>query len=219
MKHGAGRDRSSTAATQLREGLIAIQCGAFHLSVGGRKTYFNTTPLGRAVTATAIVRAMKHDSVHVFGDGSTHRGNDIQRFYRYGILVDPALRIYKPWLDSSLRQRAFGGRTEMSKFLESRRAAVLDEHREGVLDRLERARGDARGEGARAARSARMHLVAPIMGVAHWKPETRVDAETITVTFEAGVPVALNGKRFSPTSSQLFLEANAHRRPSRPGHV
>ncbi len=83
----------------MREGLIALQCGAFHLSVGGKK-YFNTTPLGRAVTATAIVRAMRADDVHVFGDGSTHKGNDIQRFYRYGILVDPDLKIYKPWLDT-----------------------------------------------------------------------------------------------------------------------
>src|SRR5919107_457707 len=97
----------------VREGLIAIQCGAFHLAVGGKK-YFNTTPLGRAVTTTAIVRAMVDDDVHVFGDGSTHKGNDIQRFYRYGILVDPGLRIYKPWLDAAF-VKAFGGRTEMAQ--------------------------------------------------------------------------------------------------------
>src|SRR5690348_17053186 len=99
----------------VREGLVAIQCGAFHLSVGGKK-YFNTTPLGRAVTTTAIVRAMVDDDVHVFGDGSTHKGNDIQRFYRYGILTNPNLRIYKPWLDQKFVD-AFGGRTEMSEYL------------------------------------------------------------------------------------------------------
>jgi argininosuccinate synthase len=100
----------------VREGLVAIQCGAFHLSSGGRK-YFNTTPLGRAVTTTAIVRAMKGDDVHVFSDGSTHKGNDIQRFYRYGMLVDPSLHIYKPWLDAAF-VHAFGGRREMSEYLE-----------------------------------------------------------------------------------------------------
>ena len=98
-----------------REGLIAIQCGAFHLSSGGKK-YFNTTPLGRAVTTTAIIRAMREDDVHVFGDGSTHKGNDIQRFYRYGILTNPQLKIYKPWLDQKFVD-AFGGRKEMSEYL------------------------------------------------------------------------------------------------------
>ena len=112
LKHGAKVARLiDTRDSLAREGLTAIQCGAFHLHVGGKK-YFNTTPLGRAVTGTAIVRAMKHDGVHVFGDGSTHRGNDIQRFYRYGILVDPELRIYKPWLDQQFVTE-LGGRKEM----------------------------------------------------------------------------------------------------------
>ena len=205
-KHGAKAARLIDCRAQLaHEGLTAIQCGAFHLSVGGRK-YFNTTPLGRAVTATAIVRAMKHDGVHVFGDGSTHRGNDIQRFYRYGILVDPDLRIYKPWLDQQFVNE-LGGRTEMSKFLESvglpysmstEKAYSTDSNMLGATHEAK----------ALEHLDSSMHLVAPIMGVAHWKPETRVDAETITVTWEAGVPVALNGKR-QPDLVQLFLEANA----------
>ncbi|GAC1597938.1 MAG: argininosuccinate synthase [Myxococcales bacterium] len=119
LAHGAAAARLiDCREAMVREGLIAIQCGAFHLSSGGRK-YFNTTPLGRAVTTTAIVRAMREDAVHVFGDGSTHKGNDIQRFYRYGILVDPELRIYKPWLDAAF-VAAFGGRKEMSEYLVSR---------------------------------------------------------------------------------------------------
>jgi hypothetical protein len=116
LEHGAKAARLLDCRDALvREGLIAIQCGAFHLRTAGKK-YFNTTPLGRAVTTTAIVRAMMADDVHVFGDGSTHKGNDIQRFYRYGVLVDPTLKIYKPWLDGAF-VRAFGGRTEMSEYL------------------------------------------------------------------------------------------------------
>ncbi len=151
LQHGAVKARLIDCRdSMVREGLAAIQCGAFHLSSGGKK-YFNTTPLGRAVTTTAIVRAMREDGVHVFGDGSTHKGNDIQRFYRYGILVDPELRIYKPWLDQAF-VTAFGGRKEMSEYLERPEAAVQDGHREGLLDGRERARRDARGEGPRAAR-------------------------------------------------------------------
>src|SRR5512139_3260120 len=114
--HGATLARLVDCREALaREGVVAIQCGAFHLATGGKK-YFNTTPLGRAVTATAIIRAMREDDVHVFGDGSTHKGNDIQRFYRYGILTNPNLKIYKPWLDQKFVD-AFGGRKEMSEYL------------------------------------------------------------------------------------------------------
>jgi argininosuccinate synthase len=206
IKHGAKTAKLIDCKDALaREGLTAIQCGAFHLSVGGRR-YFNTTPLGRAVTATAIVRAMKEDGVHVFGDGSTHRGNDIQRFYRYGILVDPKLHIYKPWLDSTF-VRELGGRTEMSQFLEgiglpysmsTEKAYSTDSNMLGAtheakdLEQLDKS----------------MKVVNPIMGVAHWKPEVAVAAETLTITWERGVPVALNGKRF-PSLVALFLEANA----------
>ncbi len=188
----------------VREGLTAIQCGAFHLGVGGRK-YYNTTPLGRAVTATAIVRAMREDDVHVFGDGSTHKGNDIQRFYRYGILVDPNLRIYKPWLDAKFVSE-LGGRLEMSEFLESvglrytmsaEKAYSTDANMLGAtheakdLESLEKS----------------MMVVNPIMGVAHWRPEVSVAAEKVSIRFEQGVPVAINGKTFD-SLVKLFLEAN-----------
>lgn len=205
LDHGARAARLLDCRDSLvREGLIAIQCGAFHLSVGGKK-YFNTTPLGRAVTTTAIVRAMVDDGVHVFGDGSTHKGNDIQRFYRYGILVDPTLRIYKPWLDSAF-VKAFGGRTEMAQYLErigkpyktgvekaySTDANLLGAtHEAKDLERLDRG----------------MRIVEPIMGVAFWKPEVAITAEEITVGFEQGRPTTLDGRRFD-SPYELFVEAN-----------
>jgi len=188
----------------VREGLVAIQSGAFHLAVGGRK-YFNTTPLGRAVTTTAIVRAMRDDGVHVFGDGSTHKGNDIQRFYRYGLLVDPDLKIYKPWLDPKFVSE-LGGRKEMSEYLigcgfpykmgtekaYSTDANVLGAtHEAKDLEHLDKG----------------MHIVQPIMGVAHWKDDVAIAKETITVRFAQGIPTALNGKSFSSTF-ELFLECN-----------
>ncbi|RYG81106.1 argininosuccinate synthase [bacterium] len=189
----------------VREGILAIQCGAFHLASGGKK-YFNTTPLGRAVTTTAIIRAMREDGVNVFGDGSTHKGNDIQRFYRYGILVNPELKIYKPWLDQAFVTE-FGGRTEMSEYLKaigmpyrtstekaySTDANVLGAtHEAKDLERLD----------------ASMHIVAPIMGVAHWKKDTTIEAETITVGYAQGQPVSLNGERFG-SILELFQKANA----------
>ena len=205
LTHGARAARLVDCRdAMVREGLIAIQCGAFHLSVGGRK-YFNTTPLGRAVTTTAIVQAMREDGVHVFGDGSTHKGNDIQRFYRYGILVNPELRIYKPWLDQKFVD-AFGGRKEMSEYLEtvglpykmgtekaySTDANVLGAtHEAKDLERLD----------------VSMKIVAPIMGVAHWDPATAIETEQVAVSFEAGLPVAINGQRFS-SAYELFLECN-----------
>ena len=188
----------------VREGLVAIQCGAFHLSVGGKK-YFNTTPLGRAVTTTAIVRAMRKDGVHVFGDGSTHKGNDIQRFYRYGILVDPDLKIYKPWLDQKF-VTAFGGRKEMSEYLESvglpykmgtEKAYSTDAnvlgatHEAKDLELLERS----------------MKIVNPIMGVAHWKQDVAIANEEVSITFESGLPVAINGQRFT-SAFELFVLCN-----------
>jgi argininosuccinate synthase len=174
----------------VREGVVAIQCGAFHLSTGGRK-YFNTTPLGRAVTTTAIIRAMREDGVNVFSDGSTHKGNDIQRFFRYGVLVNPALAIYKPWLDRAFVE-AFGGRKEMSEYLVSigmpysmatEKAYSTDAnvlgatHEAKDLERLDRS----------------LHIVAPIMGAASWRSETKVEAEEVTVELSRGVPVKVNG--------------------------
>ena len=205
LQHGAVKAKLiDCREAMVREGILAIQSGAFHLRSGG-KAYFNTTPLGRAVTTTAIVRAMREDGVHVFGDGSTHKGNDIQRFYRYGILVDPQLKIYKPWLDQAF-VTAFGGRKEMSEYLERRKlpykmgtekaystdANVLGAtHEAKDLERLD----------------SSMRIVNPIMGVAHWRPETQIKAEEVTVTWENGQPVELNGQRF-PSPYALFLEAN-----------
>jgi len=208
---GVAKTHGATAArlvdcreAMVREGLHAIQCGAFHLSTAGRK-YFNTTPLGRAVTGTALVRAMKSDDVHVFGDGSTHKGNDIQRFYRYGLLVNPALTIYKPWLDRAFVE-AFGGRKEMSQYLErigmpypagTEKAYSTDSNMLGAtheakdLERLD----------------VGISIVEPIMGVAFWKPDVKIATETVTLEYERGLPVALNGETFK-TPVDLFLRAN-----------
>jgi len=205
LQHGAVKARLVDCRdAMVREGIAAIQCGAFHLSSGGKK-YFNTTPLGRAVTATAIVRAMREDGVHVFGDGSTHKGNDIQRFYRYGILVDPQLRIYKPWLDQAFVS-AFGGRKEMSEYLERRglpykmgteKAYSTDAN---VLGATHEAKDLERLDSG-------MRIVQPIMGVAPWRPEVQIPAEEVTVAFEQGRPVELDGRRFA-SQYELFLEAN-----------
>ncbi|HEY5241582.1 MAG TPA: argininosuccinate synthase, partial [Polyangiaceae bacterium] len=189
----------------VREGVVAIQCGAFHLSTGGRR-YFNTTPLGRAVTTTAIIRAMREDDVHVFSDGSTHKGNDIQRFFRYGVLVNPALAIYKPWLDRAFVE-AFGGRKEMSEYLRSigkpygmatEKAYSTDAN---VLGATHEAKDLERLD-------ASMRIVDPIMGVAHWRPEVRVEPEEITVELSRGVPVAVNGTKHA-SLFETFVALNA----------
>ncbi len=205
LTHGAVSARLvDCREAMVREGIVAIQCGAFHLATAGRK-YFNTTPLGRAVTSTAIIKAMREDDVHVFGDGSTHKGNDIQRFYRYGILVNPTLKIYKPWLDTAF-VNAFGGRTEMSKYLESIKlpysmstekaystdANVLGAtHEAKDLEKLDKG----------------MTIVNPIMGVPFWKPEVEIKPEKVTVEFAQGVPVSLNGAHFK-SLFELFTTAN-----------
>ncbi len=204
--HGATEARLVDCREALvREGIVAIQCGAFHLSTGGRK-YFNTTPLGRAVTGTALVRAMHQDGVHVFGDGSTHKGNDIQRFYRYGLLVNPELHIYKPWLDTAFVS-AFGGRKEMSEYLQSigmpypmgtEKAYCTDANVLGATHEAKDLEHLDKG----------ISIVEPIMGVAFWKPEVKIEAEEITLEFAQGVPVAVNGKRFD-SIVELFLECNA----------
>jgi argininosuccinate synthase len=205
LQHGAAKaSLIDCREAMVREGLIAIQCGAFHLSCGGKK-YFNTTPLGRAVTATAIVDSMGEDGVHVFGDGSTHKGNDIQRFYRYGILVDPELRIYKPWLDQAFVS-AFGGRKEMSEYLHQRglpykmgveKAYSTDSNVLGATHEAKDLEHLDKG----------MRIVSPLMGVAHWRPEVAIPAEELTVSFENGAPSAIDGKRY-PTPFALFLECN-----------
>src|SRR5262245_29295968 len=205
LAHGARQARLLDVRDGLaREGAIAIQCGAFHLSSGGKK-YFNTTPLGRAVTTTAIVRAMVDDDVHVFGDGSTHKGNDIQRFYRYGILVDPSLRIYKPWLDGAF-VRAFGGRTEMAQYL----AKIGKPYKTGV-EKAYSTDANLLGATHEAKDLERldvsMRIVEPIMGLAHWKPDTRIEPEEITIGYEQGYPRTINGTRYD-APLDLFLEAN-----------
>jgi argininosuccinate synthase len=205
LQHGAAKARLiDCREPMVREGLIAIQCGAFHLSTGGKK-YFNTTPLGRAVTATAIVHAMREDGVHVFGDGSTHKGNDIQRFYRYGILVDPELRIYKPWLDQSFVD-AFGGRTEMSQYLE-RRGLPYKMGVEKAYSTDANVLGATHEAKDLELLDKGMRIVSPIMGAAFWRPDVSIDAEEIAVAFENGMPVALDGKRFA-SPFELFAECN-----------
>ena len=205
LQHGATSAKIiDCREAMVREGLIAIQCGAFHLRSGGR-TYFNTTPLGRAVTTTAIVRAMREDSVHVFGDGSTHKGNDIQRFYRYGLLVDPELKIYKPWLDQAF-VTAFGGRKEMSEYL-VRRGLPYRMGTEKAYSTDANVLGATHEAKDLEKLDSGIRIVQPIMGVAFWKKEVTVEAEEVTVSFENGKPVALNGQRFE-SPFQLFLECN-----------
>ncbi|MDP9000089.1 MAG: argininosuccinate synthase [Myxococcota bacterium] len=205
-RHGAKTARLVDCRDALvREGVLAVQCGAFHLSTGNKK-YFNTTPLGRAVTTTAIIRAMREDRVNVFSDGSTHKGNDIQRFFRYGVLVNPSLAIYKPWLDRAFVE-AFGGRKEMSEYLASiglqytmatEKAYSTDAnvlgatHEAKDLERLDR----------------NMHIVEPIMGVAFWRPGVAVEPEEVTIELSRGVPSAVNGQAHG-TLFETFCVLNA----------
>jgi len=194
LEYGAEHARLVDCRAELvNEGLIALQCGAFHISTAG-KTYFNTTPLGRAVTGTLLVRAMHDDGVDVWGDGSTYKGNDIERFYRYGLLVNPSLRIYKPWLDPDFVDE-LGGRTGMSEWLLERglpyRASVekaysTDANIWGATHEAKLLEELATG----------MDIVVPIMGVAHWDEAVKIAAETVSIRFEEGWPVALNGRSY-----------------------
>ena len=205
MAYGAEHARLVDCRAPLAaEGLAALQCGAFHISTGGL-TYFNTTPLGRAVTGTMLVAAMKEDDVHIWGDGSTFKGNDIERFYRYGLLTNPSLRIYKPWLDQQFIDE-LGGRAEMSAFMN---AAGF-----GYKMSAEKAYStDSNMLGATHEAKDLEHLnsginiVQPIMGVAFWRDDVAVARETVSVRFEEGRPVALNGERFDDLVA-LLLQAN-----------
>ncbi|MET7282413.1 argininosuccinate synthase [Kribbella sp. NPDC005582] len=192
-------------AAMVEEGLAALACGAFHIRSGGR-TYFNTTPIGRAVTGTMLVRAMLDDDVQIWGDGSTFKGNDIERFYRYGLLANPQLRIYKPWLDAQFVHE-LGGRKEMSEWLAS--------HDLPYRDSVEKAYStDSNIWGATHEAKTLEHLdqglevVDPIMGVAHWDPSVEIATEDVTIGFVQGRPVTINGKEFG-TAVDLVLEANA----------
>jgi len=191
-------------AALVEEGLAALACGAFHIRNGGR-TYFNTTPLGRAVTGTLLVRAMLEDDVQIWGDGSTYKGNDIERFYRYGLLANPSLRIYKPWLDASFVAE-LGGRKEMSEWLLARDLPYRASTEKAYST-------DANIWGATHEAKALEHLdagielVEPIMGVRFWDSSVEITPEDVTVGFEQGRPVTINGKEFA-TAVDLVLEAN-----------
>jgi argininosuccinate synthase len=187
-----------------RQGLLALQCGAFHIQTAGRR-YFNTTPLGRAVTGTLLVREMRQHGVEIWGDGSTYKGNDIERFYVYGLLANPSLRIYKPWLDADFVSE-LGGRKEMSEWLDAKGLP----HGSSVEKAYST---DANLLGATHEAkdlellSTSMKIVEPIMGVAHWNPATAIDAETVTIEFEHGLPTAIGGFRTSDPV-ELIRQAN-----------
>ncbi|MFM7121499.1 MAG: argininosuccinate synthase [Gammaproteobacteria bacterium] len=203
--YGAEQARLVECRPQLvAEGITAIQCGAFHISTAGA-TYFNTTPLGRAVTGTMLVMAMKDDGVDIWGDGSTHKGNDIERFYRYGLLANPGLRIYKPWLDVRFIEE-LGGRKEMSEYLVANgfaykmsveKAYSTDSNILGATHEAKELEFLDKG----------ISIVEPIMGVAFWRDDVAVPRETVTLRFEEGRPVALNGESF-PDALALFQRAN-----------
>ena len=189
----------------VEEGLAAIACGAFHIRTAGR-VYFNTTPLGRAVTGTLLVRAMLSDKVEIWGDGSTYKGNDIERFYRYGLLANPSLKIYKPWLDKEF-VRELGGRKEMSEWLAKRNLPYRDSKEKAYST-------DANMLGATHEAKkledldSSIEIVDPIMGVKFWDSSLSINTEDVTITFKQGRPIAINGKNFSD-SVALMKEANA----------
>ena len=206
MEYGAEKARLIECRAQLvAEGLAALQCGAFHISTAGQ-TYFNTTPLGRAVTGTMLVAAMREDDVHIWGDGSTFKGNDIERFYRYGLLTNPSLKVYKPWLDQRFIDE-LGGRTEMAEYLIAagfaykmsvEKAYSTDSNILGATHEAKDLEFLDKG----------MHIVHPIMGVPFWRDDCAIARETVSVRFEEGMPVALNGRTFD-SALALFTEANA----------
>src|SRR4051812_31879607 len=206
LLYGAERARLVDCRPQLvEEGLAAMSCGAFHIRSGGR-AYFNTTPLGRAVTGTMLVRAMQEDDVDIWGDGSTFKGNDIERFYRYGLLANPSLQIYKPWLDADFVSE-LGGRTEMSHWLTERDLPYRDSQEKAYST-------DANIWGATHEAKTLEHLdvsleiVEPIMGVKFWDPSVRIDTEDVTIRYQDGRPVAINGTTYDDPVA-LVLEANA----------
>ncbi|OUM01005.1 argininosuccinate synthase [Variovorax sp. JS1663] len=205
MLYGAEKARLVDCRSQLAaEGIAALQAGAFHVTTAGL-TYFNTTPLGRAVTGTMLVSAMKEDDVNIWGDGSTYKGNDIERFYRYGLLTNPALRIYKPWLDQTFIDE-LGGRAEMSAFMQ----------KEGFAYKMSAEKAYSTDSNMLGATheakdlehlNSGMKIVQPIMGVAFWQDEVEVKREEVTVRFVEGRPAAINGVEY-PNLVELLLEAN-----------
>jgi argininosuccinate synthase len=205
IQYGAEGARLIDCRAQLvAEGIAALQSGAFHISTAGA-TYFNTTPIGRAVTGTMLVAAMKEDGVNIWGDGSTYKGNDIERFYRYGLLVNPDLKIYKPWLDQAFIDE-LGGRAEMSEFMRqsgfeykmsAEKAYSTDSNLLGATHEAKDLESLESG----------IKIVNPIMGVAFWRDDVQIAKEEVTIRFEEGQPVALNGVQFTD-AVELLLEAN-----------
>ena len=205
IEYGAAGARLIDCRAQLvAEGIAALQSGAFHITTAG-VTYFNTTPIGRAVTGTMLVAAMKEDGVNIWGDGSAYKGNDIERFYRYGLLVNPDLKIYKPWLDQTFIDE-LGGRAEMSEFMNQAGFAykMSAEKAYSTDSNLLGATHEAKDL---ESLESGIKIVNPIMGVAFWRDDVKIAAEEVTVRFEAGQPVALNGVEFTDPV-ELLLEAN-----------
>ena len=205
LEYGAEKARLIDCRGPLvREGIAALQSGAFHISTAG-VTYFNTTPIGRAVTGTMLVAAMKEDDVHVWGDGSTYKGNDIERFYRYGLLVNPSLQVYKPWLDDAFIDE-LGGRAEMSAFM-TKSGFAYKMSAEKAYSTDSNLLGATHEAKDLEQLSSSVRIVEPIMGVAFWRDDIAVKAEEVTVRFHEGVPVALSGREFTDPV-ELLLEAN-----------
>jgi argininosuccinate synthase len=205
LQYGAEKARLVDCRTQLvAEGLAALQCGAFHISTAG-VPYFNTTPIGRAVAGTMLVVSMKEDDVHVWGDGSTFKGNDIERFYRYGLLANPSLKIYKPWLDQLFIDE-LGGRKEMSEYM----------HKAGLAYKMSAEKAYSTDSNILGATHEAKDLeylnkgitiVDPIMGVAFWRDDVKIKPETVTIRFDEGRPIAIGNKTFKDPVD-LVLEAN-----------
>jgi argininosuccinate synthase len=205
LQYGAQHARLIDCRAELvSEGLAVLQCGAFHISTAGLP-YFNTTPIGRAVTGTLLVAAMKEDDVHVWGDGSTFKGNDIERFYRYGLLANPKLRIYKPWLDQTFIDE-LGGRAEMSEYMRTAGLAykMSAEKAYSTDSNILGATHEAKDL---EQLGTSMRIVEPIMGVPFWRQDLEIKPEDVLIRFEEGQPVAINGLTFND-GVKLILEAN-----------
>jgi argininosuccinate synthase len=205
LEYGAAKARLIDCRSALvREGIAALQAGAFHITTAG-VPYFNTTPIGRAVTGTMLVAAMKEDDVNIWGDGSTFKGNDIERFYRYGLLVNPGLQVYKPWLDADFIEE-LGGRAEMSAFMQ-RSGFAYKMSAEKAYSTDSNILGATHEAKDLEHLSTSIKIVVPIMGVASWRDEVEIKREEVVIRFEEGFPVALNGRRFTDPV-ELLLEAN-----------
>src|SRR3954466_13474616 len=205
LEYGAEKARLIDCRGPLvREGIAALQAGAFHISTAG-VTYFNTTPIGRAVTGTMLVTAMKEDDVHIWGDGSTFKGNDIERFYRYGLLVNPSLKVYKPWLDAAFIDE-LGGRAEMSAFMQ-RSGFAYKMSAEKAYSTDSNILGATHEAKDLEHLSTSIKIVEPIMGTAFWRDDVSISREEVVVRFEEGFPVALNARQYADPVA-LLLEAN-----------